>query len=77
MDAQAGPRDVDKIKADIELVKGRLVANRRKIKDDEGRMSPDSFNYVTNEIAKDTAAMDEFLAELFDAMAWDNPHLLA
>jgi hypothetical protein len=71
------PRDVDKIKADLELVKGRLVANRAKIKDDRGRMTPESFNYVTNEIAKDSAAMDEFLAELFDAMAWDNPDLLA
>lgn len=73
---ETAPRAKDKIVADLELVSKRRNESRAKIKNDDGKMSPQAFNEVSKKIAEDSDKINNFLGELFDLMCWEEPERL-
>lgn len=69
-------RDLDKIKADLELVTKRRTNSRKKLSEENGKLNPRDFNTLVESIASDGRLADGYLEELWDALVWQDPSRL-
>ena len=70
-------RSIDKIKDDLKFLQERRERSRKRVRDDEQKMTPQEFNAVTDQIRKDSDTIEQLLGELFDAVCWQNPERLS
>jgi hypothetical protein len=70
-------REAEVITQDLFRVSGELKSQRARLADDDQNMKPGEYNTLVKQIAANARKQDELLAELSDAMTWQNPERLA
>jgi hypothetical protein len=70
-------REAEVITKDLFRVSGELKSQRARLADDDQNMKPGEYNTLVKQIAANARKQDELLAELSDAMTWQNPERLA
>jgi hypothetical protein len=70
-------REAEVITQDLFRVSGELKSQRARLADDDQNMKPGEYNTLVKQIAVNARKQDELLAELSDAMTWQNPERLA